>query len=135
GRFSLSAKLQSVADEVLEQLLHLPTIGINGRQLAQLDSPAGMVKIQSKVRSHFACDLREIDGRKWPRLRGHSRIRREVVDERLHETGRVSHTIQIISPIGALGLKPVSECLNFAKRLLQMMGGDVREILELAVVC
>ena len=62
----------------------------------------------------------------------------QIFDQRAHAGGGLLHAVDVIAALVAqgfvaLGLKPVAEGLNFSQRFLQIVRGNVGEILQFAV--
>src|ERR1044071_1519621 len=137
-RHALAVELQRIADEVLQELAHLQRIGVDRRQRADDDLAAGVVRAELEVVRDFAGDLPEVDGGEGLGLRRDARKRQEIVDENLHPLRGGLHAVDVVARLrgelaGVLGLQAVAEGLDLPQRLLQVVRGDVGEVLELAV--
>ena len=141
-RHALAAELERVGDQVLEQLAHLQRVGLD----ASAASPTSTVAAGSSIarlevgQTTSRATLAEVDllERRGAAVRD-ARERQQVLDQRLHPAGRVA-----ACAAGSRGpcrqaarrrRRPscCGEHLHLAQRLLQVVRGDRRELLELGV--
>ena len=133
-----AVELQPVGDQVLQQLPHLQRIGLDGGQMADLDPPAGLLDLHLQIGDDLAGDLGQIDGHEALPLRGDAREREQPVDQRLHPLGGALHPLEavaagVVELVAALHLQAIAEGANLPQRLLEIVRGDVGELLQLAV--
>src|SRR5580700_5011612 len=137
-RLALLTELQSVANQILQELTHLHGIRVNAGQIAYFYHRASLGDPYFEVRQDFPRHLRQIHRQERLRLAGHPGETQQIQNQRLHPLGRVQHAIQIIPALlvqrpAAAALETVSECLYLAQRLLQIVGGHGGEVLQLTV--
>src|SRR3954451_23811833 len=137
-RHVLPAELDPVGDEVLKQLTHPQWICGECRELADLHRGTCLMDDCFEIRDHVLCDLRQFDGLYSAGLGGDSREREQIVDQVLHTLRRGHHPVDVVSSrrgyvIPLLAFEALGERAHLAQRLLQVVGGDRREPLELLV--
>ena len=138
GRLARFLKFQRIANQVLQQLRHLAAIAPDQRQRRNIDASAGSLDADFQVGHHRPHHFVEIDQRGWLGLAGYARKAQQVLNERLHSRGRVLHADQVVDALQSqsrlvLFLEPVAEGLDLAQRLLQIVRGDVGELLQFGV--
>ena len=91
-----------------------------------------------QVGDDFAGDLLQIDGHELLPLGGHAGERQQAVDEQLHPLGGALHPLdavvgRVVELVAAHHLQAIAEGANLPQRLLEIVRGDVGELLQLAV--
>ncbi len=132
------AKLQPVADEVLEKLRHLAAIAQDGRQRADVHAPLRVLDAHFEIGNHRANHVAQIHRRERLGITGHARQAEQILNQHLHSRRRVLHARQIIQtlrtqPRFVLGLQPIAKRLDLAQRLLQIVRCHVGKLLQLGV--
>ncbi|RPK32494.1 hypothetical protein EES37_33525 [Streptomyces sp. ADI91-18] len=131
-------ELDRVADEVLPEHAHLGGVGDQGRQRVVRDLRTGLLDADAEgghgpVQHRLQLDALElvVDAADAGEVE-------EVVDERLHAVRAVDRVVDVL--IGTLvelsavaALEELREAGDLAQGLLQVVGGDVRELLQLGV--
>ncbi len=132
------AELQRVADQVLEELDELDRVGEHRGQVIMghhrpllRDGPAeiGPRLVERRPGPHLPKALR---------LGGDAGIAKQAVDQGLHPRGAVDRVVDVlVGPLVEPALVPlgqqIQEAGDHAEGLLEVVGGDVGELLELGV--
>src|SRR3954469_2622249 len=93
------AKLERVADQVLQELSHLQRVGLDGRQHPDLDPATHVRDARLEVADDLPRGLLQVDRDLRLRLGGHAREGEKPLDERLPAGRGVHHPRQ---PVAAL---------------------------------
>ncbi len=138
GRDPRAAELDRVGEQVLDQLAHLQRVGADRRQPADVDGRPGALDLVLEIDEHLARYLGQVNGRERPAVSGDAREPQQVLDQLLHPLGGRVAPLEVIAPVVRQVLRvdlgqPLGERADLAQRLLQVVRGDRRELLELRV--
>ena len=133
-----AAELQRVAEQVLEHRGEQRQLGQHQRQVPDLDGGAGLLHRRARLSLAWASAASLDDQRGLARGPPHPAERQQVVDQRLHPLGAVDGELDVlVGPVVQLArvaaLQQLAEARHLAQRLLQVVRGDVGELLELGV--
>src|SRR3989338_1236112 len=135
-RLRLIAEFDRVRDQVLEKLGHVDAVGLQRRQLADLDARACLVNAYLEVGQHVPGDLRQAHGLEFRVLAGDARKAQQVADHHRHAPRRVLDALDVIIGLFVARvleprLQELAETEDLLDRLLQIVRGQMREGLEL----
>jgi hypothetical protein len=100
-RFVRPVELQSIVDQVLQQLTHLDGIGFNGRQLTHVQPRAYLLDLYLQIGYDVPYHVSEIDQNERL-LRGPNPSQgEEIADQSLHPLRCIPHPLQVIPPLSA----------------------------------
>lgn len=119
GRFIDPVELQGIADEILEELLHLQRVGHDRRQVAQLDASFHSFDLDLQVGHDVASNRCEIDRFELLGPCGYARQGKQSFDESLHTCGGILHSTDtlpagFIQVAAAFHFQAVAERADFA---------------------
>lgn len=137
-RFARAAELDGVAYQVLPEHAHLGGVGEQGRQRIVGDLRSGLLDADAQLGQGPFQHLVQVDvlvGVVQPPDPGEVE---QVVDEGLHAVRPVDREVDVlVGPAVELPsvapLEELGEAGDLAQRLLQVVGGHVRELLQLGV--
>ncbi len=137
-RHPFPVELEGVADQVLEQLVHLQGIGVHRRQVPRIHPAVRARDAGFQERQHVLHHLLQAGGLKRPALGGDLRELEQVVDELLHPLRRPFHAFEIVlgafaQVLAEIFLQPLAEGDHLAQRLLQVVRGDGGEVPQVLV--
>lgn len=133
-----AAELHRVADQVLPEHAHLGGIGDQGRQRIVRDRCARLLDAEAQGGQGPFHDRFEVDLLGIVVDAAHPGEVEEVVDQGLHPVGAVDGYGDVLVRLGVelpsvAPLEQLREAGDLAQRLLQVVGGHVRELLQLGV--
>ena len=115
-----------------------PAVAGDRRQVADLDRGVRVLDGGGQHLDHVAHDVVEVDRLERSLRAADPRERQQVVDEVLHPLGAVDRVVDVlvgplVELVGVALLQQLAEARHLAQRLLQVVGGDVGELLEVGV--
>src|SRR5215471_1386659 len=132
------AELQRVVDQVLEHGGQQRGLAEHHQQFAHLDRRLRAPYVDREVRPCLGEQHRT--RHRLTALRGppHPAEREQIVDQRLHPLGAVHRVLDVlvglgIQPTRVAALQQLAEAGHFAQRLLEVVRGDVGELLQFGV--
>ena len=133
-----AAELERVAQQVLKELAHLQRVGLDRRHQSHRHRRPALLDAHLEVDQHLGDHVAQVDRGERMSLGGDAREHQQVVDQVAHPPGRVGHPAQEVLPLlgevlALLGVQLRGEGLDLAQRLLQIVGCDRGELLELGV--
>src|SRR5215472_7189322 len=133
-----TAELDRVAHQVREQLYQQRPVSGDHGQPVDGDGGVAVLYRGLELRHRLAGDLVEVDRAEVSTGLTDAREREQVVDQALHALraiDRVGDVLpgSLVELVGVPRLKHLAETGHFAQRFLQVMGGDVGELLEFPV--
>lgn len=130
--------LDRVFDEVLEQLAELVAVGGHRRQRLGIDLGTGFVSEDCQSLQRFGEYVVGVDGLEVLAAGFDPRVLQQRVDHRRHPRGVARRAVDVelgvvIEIVAVFGLQQVEIARDAPQRLLEVMGGDVGELLEVLV--
>src|SRR5262249_42616405 len=137
-RLSRLAELDGVADEVLEQLGQLGSVRQHRGQVLGADLRAALLDHRLQIGDDLTHDCRAVGQRQGVLHSARVRVGQQILDERLHAGGSVHGVGDVLVGLGIeLALVALGQQFQVtgyhAQGLLQVVGGHVRELLQLGV--
>src|SRR6185312_1253501 len=138
ARRRLAAELQRVPDQVLEDRREQRGLPAHGGQRPGVDLRAALVDYLGEARERLAQHVVAGDDRLLGRAAPDAREREQVVDQLLHALGTVDREgdvlpAALVELVAVALLDQLAEARDLAQRLLQVVRGDIGELLQLRV--
>ncbi|MNZ63675.1 hypothetical protein D3C78_818280 [compost metagenome] len=136
-QFALLVEFHRVAQQVLQQLADLRRVALDGRQWLALDMRAAALQSALQILQYLVEHSIQLEVDERLAARGNPRVGQQVADQRLHAGSRRTHAHQVVATLlvegAGTGLQAFGKGLDLAQWLLQVVGGDEGELLQLAV--
>lgn len=134
----LAAELDSIAQEVLEHVRQLGGVGLHHRELVVGDDGCRLLDGGFEVGQRLGQNRPAIARLKRLAARTDPRVGQQILDERLHPPDAINRVgDQLVGPGIELALVALLEYLHAPahgpQRLLQVVGGNVGELLQVQV--
>ncbi len=138
ARRRLAAELDRVADQVLQQLSQLRVVRFHLRQRIARQLRAAFLQCRPQVDSRTLEYRLQLHRPELPAARADARVGEQVLDELLHARGAiddVGHEFLGVAfqPVAVALAEQLRVACHHAQRLLQVVRGDVGELLEFGV--
>jgi hypothetical protein len=122
----------------LQKLAHLQRVGCHGGQIIDFNQSARLLQSPVQIAHNFARHLAQIDLHHRLHTGRNPRKLEQPIDQGPHTAGRGQYPLEIVAPFAIqlivnLPIEAVTESLNLSERLLQIVRGDSRELLQLAI--
>src|SRR5260221_3708868 len=132
------AELERVADQVLEQLRQLRFVGAHPGQRVPGHRCARLLDGAAQVADRLVERWLHLDRQELLAAGADARVGKQVLDQLLHARGDLDHEAHdllgvAVEPVAVATLYQLRIARHHAQRLLQVVRGDVGELLELGI--